>query len=112
MPDNNFAAGKRLQRGCLHRCRRVYDSCSDKDCLEDLRVYFTERDQMIVDHAVSVRAKKAEVLTTYIDVEALPFNRGYYSCDLTFFFEIQVEVYAGHGVPCTVVNGSAFLRKK
>ena len=21
---------------------RIYDSCGDKDCLEDLRVYFTE----------------------------------------------------------------------
>lgn len=50
---------------------------------------------MVIDHAVSVRAKKAEVITTYIDVEALPFNRGYYSCDLTFFFEVQLEVYSG-----------------
>ena len=32
---------------------------------------------MVIDHAVSVRAKKAEIITTYIDVEALPFNRGY-----------------------------------
>ena len=71
---------------------RVYDSCSDKDCLEDLRVYFTERDQM-VDRPCGQRPgeKSRRLLTTYIDVEALPFNRGYYSCDLTFFFEVQVE---------------------
>ena len=91
MPDNNFARENGCREAVCIDAGRVYDSCSDKDCLEDLRVYFTERDQMIVDHAVSVRAKKAEVLTTYIDVEALPFNRGYYSCDLTFFFEIQVQ---------------------
>ena len=112
MPDNNFARENGCREAVCIDAGRVYDSCSDKDCLEDLRVYFTERDQMIVDHAVSVRAKKAEVLTTYIDVEALPFNRGYYSCDLTFFFEIQVEVYAGHGVPCTVVNGIGIFEKK
>lgn len=91
---------------------RVYDSCSDKDCLEDLRVLFTERDQMVIDHAVSIRVKKAEVLSTYIDVEALPFNRGYYSCDVTFFFKIVVEVYAGHGAGCTNVNGVAVFQKK
>lgn len=91
---------------------RVYDSCSDKDCLEDLRVYFTERDQMVIDHAVSIRAKKVEVITTYVDVEALPFNRGYYSCDLTFFFEVQLEVYSGHAMPCTIVRGVAVFDKK
>lgn len=91
---------------------RVYDSCSDKDCLEDLRVFFVERDQMVIDHAVSIRVKKAEVITTYVDVEALPFNRGYYSCDLTFFFEIQLEVYTGHSAPCTTVCGIAVFDKK
>ena len=91
---------------------RVYDSCSDKDCLEDLRVFFTERDQMVIDHAVSIRAKKAEVISTYIDVEALPFNRGYYSCDITFFFGVTLEVYSGHGTGCCTVRGVAIFQKK
>ncbi|MBQ5841299.1 MAG: hypothetical protein IIW40_05035, partial [Clostridia bacterium] len=77
-----------------------------------MRLFFTERDQMLVDRATGIRAKKAEVITTYIDVEAVPFNRGYYSCDLTFLFEVQVEVYAGHGVPCTLVCGVGVFRKK
>ena len=63
MPDNTFARENGPREAVCIDAGRVYDSCSDKDCLEDLRVYFTERDQMIVDHAVSVRAKKAEVLT-------------------------------------------------
>ena len=91
---------------------RVYDSCSDKDCLEDLRLFFTERDQMVIDHAVSIRAKKAEIITTCIDVEALPFNRGYYSCDLTFFFGITLEVFSGHGTGCSCVTGIAIFQKK
>lgn len=76
------------------------------------RVYFTARDQEIVDNAVSVRARRAEVITTYIDVEALPFNRGYYSCDLTFFFEISVDVYTGRTCPCTTVTGVGVFQKK
>lgn len=75
-------------------------------------MYFSERDQMIIDHAISVRPKKAEVITTFIDVEALPFNRGYYSCDLTFYFEVQFEVYSGHGAGCSTVCGVAIFQKK
>ena len=91
---------------------RVYDSCCDKDCVEDMRLFFTDRDQMIIDHATGIRAKKAEVITTYIDVEALPFNRGYYSCDLTFYFDVEVEVYGGRGCPVNNVHGIGVFRKK
>lgn len=112
MPDNKFVHENGCKEAVCIDAGRVYDSCSDKDCLEDLRVYFTERDQMIVDHAISVRARKAEVITTYIDVEALPFNRGYYACDLTFFFEIQLDVYTGRNMPCNTVCGVGVFQKK
>lgn len=112
MPDNKFVHESGCKEAVCIDAGRVYDSCSDKDCLEDLRVYFTARDQEIVDNAVSVRARRAEVITTYIDVEALPFNRGYYSCDLTFFFEISVDVYTGRTCPCTTVTGVGVFQKK
>lgn len=110
-PHDNSCATDCKEAVCID-AGRVYDSCSDKDCLEDIRVFFTERDQMIIDHAVSVRTRKVEVITTYIDVEALPFNRGYYSCDLTFFFEVQIEVFSGHSTPCTTVCGVCVFQKK
>ena len=91
---------------------RVYDSCSDKDCLENMRVFFTERDQMIVDHAVSIRTKKADILTTYIDVEPLPFNRGYYACDITFLFEVEIEALGGRCAPVNCICGVGVFRKK
>ena len=112
MPDNKYINDHKCKEAVCIDAGRVYDSCSDKDCLEDMRVYFTERDQMVIDHAVSVRAKKVSVITTYIDVEALPFNRGYYSCDLTFFFCVQLEVFSGHGIPCTTVEGVGMFDKK
>lgn len=112
MADNKFIHDNGCKEAVCVDAGRVYDSCSDKDCIEDMRVYFTERDQMVVDHAASIRARRAEVITTYIDVEALPFNRGYYSCDLTFFFEVEVEVYAGHGIPCSTVCGVGMFQKK
>ena len=69
---------------------RVYDSCADKDCLKDLRVYFTEAGQHVIDQACTVRIKSADVLTVYVDLEPVPFNKGFYSVDMTFFFEVNL----------------------
>ena len=52
---------------CIHT-DKVYDSCRDKECLQDLRVYFTVEDQAIVDNATSVKITKSEVLWVYTDV--------------------------------------------
>ena len=42
----------------MYKSEMIYLAQSyDKDCIEDMRVYFTERDQMVVDHAASIRAK-------------------------------------------------------
>lgn len=111
MPDNKHMQSGNREAVCID-AGRVFDSCCDKDCLEDLRVYFTEQDQMLVDHAVSIRARKVEVITAHIDVEALPFNKGYYSCHITFYFDVQVDVYAGRTAPCNSISGVAVFRKK
>ncbi len=91
---------------------RVYDSCCDRDCLEDLRVYFGCEGQEVVSNALSVRIKSAEVLNVLIDVEPVNFNRGFYSCDLTFFFLVTLDVFtAPHSMP-TCVRGIALFSKK
>ena len=77
MADNKFIRDSGCKEAVCVDAGRVYDSCCDKDCIENLRLFFTECDQMLVDRANGIRAKKAEVITAYIDVEALPFNRGY-----------------------------------
>lgn len=112
MADNRMIRDSGCKEAVCIDAGRVYDSCSDKDCIENLRVLFCERDQMLIDRAISVRPKKAEVINTYIDVEALPFNRGYYACDITFYFEIVLEVSTGHGNPCAEVKGIATFQKK
>lgn len=112
MSERGFRDNNSCKEAVCVDAGRVYDSCADKDCAENMQVYFIDRDRMLIDHAVSIRAKSAEVLTTCIDVEALPFNRGYYSCDLTFYFAVTLEVFSGHGVPCTTVTGVAMFSKK
>ncbi len=91
---------------------RVYDSCADKDCLENLRVNFSESGQRIIDQANSVRVKNVSVVTTYIDLEAIPFRKGYYSVDMTFFFEVNLEAFIAPTVMPALVSGLCVFNKK
>ena len=74
--------------------RRVYDSCSDKDCLSDLFVYVSEESQTLIDDSVNVRIRSAEVADVSLDIEPVPFNRGFYSIDITYYFLVTLDVYA------------------
>ena len=76
---------------CIHT-DKVYDSCRDKDCLENIRVYLTNSAQDIVDRAINVKCTKAEIIWVFSDIEPVPFNRGFYSVDLKYFFKITLAV--------------------
>lgn len=91
---------------------RIYDSCGSKDCLSDLNVYFTQANQCVVNNASSVRICKASVITATVEVEPIAFHRGFYAVDMTFFFDITLEVYAsGCSIPQTI-NGLAIYCKR
>ena len=90
---------------------KVYDSCREKDCLEDVRVYLTRRGQEIVDRAINVKCRSSEIIWVYPDVEAVPFNRGFYTVDVKFFFRITLDVFTGVGRPTTVEGLASFDKK-
>ncbi len=91
---------------------RVYDSCCDRDCLEDLMVYFSPQSNELIERAASIRCKSAEVVNVYIDVEPVHLNRGFYSCDLTFFFAVSFDVFTSHNSCPMTVEGVAFYNKR
>jgi len=91
---------------------RVYDSCSDKDCLKDLKVYFTEANQSLIDSAVSVRVKDADVISVLTDLEPVPFHKGFYSVDMTYFFNVSLDVFTAPGANATTVDGLSIFNKK
>ena len=92
--------------------QRIYDSCSDKDCLEDLQVYFSDQTQPIINKAVSVKTKKVKILCVNVDVEAVPFNKGFYSVDMTFYFLVEVAAAMSPGGAPVTVCGIATFNKK
>ncbi len=90
---------------------KIYDSCRDKECIENIRVYLTEAGQQILDRAINVKFRKAEIIWVYSDVEPVPFNNGYFTVDLKFFFKIELDVFCGIGQP-TRIEGLATFDKK
>lgn len=91
---------------------RIYDSCSDKDCLEDLEVVFENGSQIMVDNAAFIKSKEVEVTNVYFTIEPVPFNKGFYSIDITFMFRLVVEAYANSTSAPETVSGKAQFCKK
>lgn len=95
---------------CVHT-EKIYDSCKDRDCLEDLRVYPTIASRPIIESAVSVRARSAELIYAYPVVEPVTFNRGYYTVDIRFFYNVRGDAYTPSN--CIMpVNGLAVFSKR
>lgn len=95
---------------CIHT-KRIYDSCRDKECIENIRVYPTRCSQELLDCATSVKSREAELLWTNIDVHEVTFNRGFYSVDIKFFYKITAEVCSCSG-RSQKVSGLAIYDKR
>lgn len=95
---------------CIHT-DKIYDSCRDKDCLENLRVYLTAEGQSVVDRAVSIKCDKAEMIWVFSDIEAVPFQKGYYSVDLNYYIKVTLSVNTGSGCPTTADGLATFTKR-
>lgn len=73
--------------------RKIFDSCRDKDCIEDLRIYPTLSSQSYIDNALSIRPRRAELLYCAVNVEPISFNRGYFTVDCTYFYRLTGETF-------------------
>ena len=92
---------------CIHT-KKIYSSCRDKDCVEDLRVYPTISSQPYIDSAFSIRPRAAELLYAGVNVEEITFNRGYYTVDVTYFYRCTGECVPGS----QTVTGLAVFNKR
>ena len=90
---------------------KIFDSCRDKDCVEDLRVYLTPESQIAVDNAVSVRARSATLLFCDIDVDEISFNRGYYTLDIRYYYKITGEAAPPVGIPVEITGLAIFDKR-
>lgn len=95
---------------CIHT-RKIYDSCRDKDCIEDLRFYPDCDSKAYINTAVGVRAKSVELLNVRVNVEPVAFNRGYYTIDVRYFYRVKGEAYT-LGNSCNEIRGLVVFDKR
>jgi len=103
--------GNKTKEAVCINVDKVYDACRERHCLEDLPVIVCSRCQSIIDNAINVKVKSAEVIWVFTDIEPVPFNRGYFSVDTKYFFNVMLEVFTGSGRPVQVEGLCTFDTK-
>ena len=90
---------------------RVLDSCRDRDCFENARVYLSDFGNEVLEHTSTIRAKSAKIVWTCIDIEPIRFNRGFYSVNIRFYVKLVFEacICAGRSQE---IEGIAVLEKR
>ena len=101
MSDNRgssspFGSGGCGETVCIDTLR-VLDSCRDRDCYEDVRVFLSDYGREIVAHTTSVRASRARILWTYVGVDPIRFNQGFYQVTVRFYIKVDLEACMGIG---------------
>ena len=100
-----------LQEALSIHTRKITDSCRDKDCIEDLRVYLTRESQTVLDTAAGAKVRSAELLYTYIDVEPVAFDRNHYCIDVTFYYRILADAVVGAVRPAALYGLAVFSKR-
>ncbi|MFQ8809518.1 MAG: hypothetical protein ACLR8M_11600 [Oscillospiraceae bacterium] len=97
-------------RVCIHT-DQILDSCMDKDCVEDLRVYLTRESQAALDRSTGAKTRCAELLFARVEVEPLAYKRGHYAVDLTFYYRILGDATVGGTRPVTITGLAVFTKR-
>ena len=80
-------------------CNRVLDSCKDKDCFPDVRVYLTDFGQELIEKNAPIRVKSTKIVGVNMDTEPVPFNRGFYQVLIRFYVKLECETCITPGRP-------------
>ena len=116
MADNRLMCGSsdrmgsRTETVCIET-NRILDSCRDRDCFEDVKVILTDFGNDIIEHTTNVRAKNACILSSYIGIDPVKFNRGFYSVTIKFYIKLTFEACLCGG-RSQEFDGVAVLEKK
>jgi hypothetical protein len=98
MAENRFSCGGVGGRDtvCIDT-NRVLDSCRDRDCFENVRVYLSDFGNEILEHTSAIRTKHAKIVSSYIGVDPIQFNSGFYAVTIRFYVKVCVEACLGGG---------------
>ncbi len=117
MADNKYSScnsqgnnNSRSETVCIET-NRILDSCRDRDCFEDVKVLLTDFGNDVISRTTNIRAKSACIAWTYIGIDPVRFNRGFYSVTIKFYVKITFEACLCGG-RSQEFDGIAVLEKK
>lgn len=90
---------------------RVFDSCRDKDCFENARVFLTAQGQDILDHTGNVRVKSARILWSSVNIQPMPFHRGFYQLHIRLYVRVLCDACISAGNTQEVAGVSVVEKK-
>lgn len=111
MPDNVNCCTDNCKDSMSIHTKKITDSCRDKDCIEDLRVYLTRSSQATLDTASGAKVRCADLIYTYIDVEPVAFDRNHYCIDVTFYYRILADALVGNSRPAALYGLAVFSKR-
>ncbi|MCI8388818.1 MAG: hypothetical protein HFE63_10205 [Clostridiales bacterium] len=95
----NSISGGNVAGSVLIDTYQVFDSCRDRDCFEDTRVFLDEYGQSLIEHTGQVRTKCAEICSSSISVEPVQLSRGFYRITVRYYVKLELEACVCPGKP-------------
>lgn len=111
----------RIREAVGVHAEKIYDSCKDRDCIENARVYFehlTDAQIRAINESFNVKVRTADVTDVITDIEAVPFKRGFYAVDVKYIIAVTLDFFTRVTVGCreriqiTTLDGSISYDKK
>lgn len=72
--------------------QRIFDSCSERDCISALMVTLDEG-FVLSEKTTVVKTRCAEVSNVCVTIDSIPFKNGYYAVDITYTFRLTMDAY-------------------
>lgn len=88
----------------------IYDSCAAKDYLENLRCFFTESNQNIIEESVDIKPKNISIIDVDVNVDSILFQKDFFTVNQSFFFNIEFESIMTNSVQ--TINSLCIFSKK
>lgn len=90
------------------KVNRIFDSCSDRDCFSNVRIQIGGE---LPGNINMVKSRCVRVSDICMNIEPVPFNRGFYSIDLTYTFRVELLAYERSCSSPVLLTGTAYASK-
>lgn len=122
--NNSVVAGlispgdmSRIREAVCVQVEKIYDSCREKDCIENIRVMFrdlTDEQREAINNAMNVKLREVVLKDVITDIEEVPFKRGFYTVDVKYIMTVNLDFFVREeNTICVVpITGGITFNKK